>query len=546
MSAPLLIVNGRLWSGVPLAADAVLARNGRIVAVGRAAELVDVWPGALTFDADGGTVTPGLTDAHIHFVPWARARRQPDLSAASTRDAALAQVAAALRALPAAAGSLDPLVGRGWDESTWQAPPERAALDALAPERAVLLHRHDFHALWVNSAALRAAGIDRTTPDPAGGWFERDAAGEPTGVVRENAVRAFQALEEQAAPAFGDELFADAAAALHAEGVTTVHDFQRTHDDWLRMRTLAARGLLRVLQQVGLEQVREHERAGLAGGAGDERFMTGSLKLFADGTLGSRTAAMLEPYDDADGCGMELLSRRELSALVGEAAASGFSVTVHAIGDGAARNALDAIAAHHAALARLPLPPRIEHVQLLADVDLPRFAALGVAASMQPQHAITDAPVARRAWGSRCRNAYPWRALLDSGARLAFGSDAPVEPPLARLGLAAAVARVGADGEPFEPAQAIPLDAALVAYTQGAAALANGRLGTGTLEAGAPADIVVWDRDLHAAGPDALAGARPRLTALAGEIVYDSRRSGIMDGEPRQTVVRARGSEDRS
>src|SRR5439155_10741866 len=230
-------------------------------------------------------------------------------------------------------------------------------------------------------------------------------------------------------------------------------------------------------QQVGPEQLRERARLGLAGGAGDDWFRTGSLKLFADGTLGSRTAALLEPYADHGGHGMTLLSPRELTETVGEAAAAGFSVAIHAIGDAAVRHALDAIAAHHAELVRLTLPPRIEHLQLLADSDLPRFATLGVAASMQPQHATTDAAVARRAWGSRCRMSYPWRSLLETGARLAFGSDAPVEPPLARVGLAAAVARMGADGAAFEPAQAIPLDAALAAYTQAPAMLAGGRLG---------------------------------------------------------------------
>jgi hypothetical protein len=548
VSVPLLIVNARPWSGVPLASDAVLVRNARIAAIGRAAELLEAGPGARVVDAAGGTVTPGLTDAHLHFVPWARARRQPDLGGARTRADALARVAAVLAGLPADGA---PLVGRGWDESGWEALPERAALDALAPERPLILHRHDFHALWVNSAALAAAGVTRATPDPEGGRFERDGSGAPTGLVREHAVGAFRALEERAAPAVDDALLAEAAAALHAEGVTYVHDFQREHADWRRMRALAGSGRLRVLQQVGLEQLRDRAALGLVAGEGDDWFRTGSLKLFADGTLGSRTAALLEPYADSGGRGMALLSPAELAAAVGEAAAAGFSVAIHAIGDAAVRHALDAIERHHAQLARLPLPPRVEHVQLLADADLPRFAGLGVAASMQPQHATTDAPVARAAWGSRCRMAYPWRSLLGAGARLAFGSDAPVEPPVARLGLAAAVARVGADGLPFEPTQAIPLDAVLTAYTQAPAALAGGRLGPGRLEVGAPADLVVWDRDLHAAVPAGLAEARPRLTALAGEIVYDSRpgetgrRTGAAHGPEatRASASRGQGSE---
>jgi predicted amidohydrolase YtcJ len=518
LSAPLLVVNARPWSGAPLAADAVLVRDGRVAAIATRAGLAGEARGARVLDAAGATVTPGLVDAHIHLVPWARGRMQPDLAGCRSRGDALAVVAAALSAAPAGD---ETLVGRGWDDHGWEAAPERAALDALAPGRPVLLHRHDFHALWVNGAALRAVGITRETKDPEGGRFERDGAGEPSGIVREHAVRAFDVLEQGAGPAPDAAVLDAAARALHAEGVTTVHDYQRNAEDWERMRALAARGLLRVLQHVDPEQVRDAAHTGLRGGAGDERFRTGSLKLFADGTLGSRTAAMLEPWDDTPGRGMTLIEPGELATTVGEAAAAGFSVTIHAIGDAAVRHALDAIAAHREALARLPIPPRIEHAQLVTDVDVPRFAQLGVAASMQPQHAASDAPYARRAWGARCRLAYAWRTLFEAGAPLAFGSDAPVEPPRASLGLACAVARLTADGLPFEPGQAIPLDAALHAYTAGAARLAGGFLGGGRLAAGEPADLVVWDRDLHRIAPEALGEARPRCTVLAGEIVYD-------------------------
>ena len=519
MNAPLLFVNARVWSGEPLAARAVLVRAGRIVAVGEETELRAAAPDARVHDAGGGTLTPGFTDAHVHLVPWARARRQPDLHGARTRDEALAPVRAALAALPPDGA---PLVGRGWDESGWEEAPVRAALDAISPLRPVLLHRHDFHALWVNSAALVAAGVTHATPDPEGGRFERDTSGELTGIVREHAVRAFHALEDRAGPEVDDALLDQAAAALHAEGITAVHDYQRNEPDARRLAALAERRRLRVLQHVGPEQVRDAVSTGRRGSTGDPWFRWGSLKLFADGTLGSRTAALLAPYDDVPGTGMVLLSRAELAAETARAAAAGFSVAIHAIGDAAVRNALDAIESQHAALAGLPIPPRIEHAQLVHPGDLARFARLGVAASMQPQHFTTDAPVARRAWGDRCRHAYPWRSLWEAGATLAFGSDAPVEPPLARWGLASATARLTADGRPLEPGQALPLDVALGAYTSAPARLAAGGLGRGVLEPGEPADLVVWDRDLHAVKPEQLAGARPRWTVLAGEIVYDS------------------------
>jgi len=533
MSGARLFVNARPWSDGPAPARALLVRDGRIVATGDAGALAAAAPDAERFDAGGATLTPGLTDAHVHLVPWARARRQPDLAGARRRDDALARVRAALAGLSPGEA---PLVGRGYDEHGWEAAPDRASLDALAPTRPVLLHRHDFHALWVNSAALRAAGVGRDTPDPEGGRFERDAAGEPTGVVREHAVRAFATLESAAAPAVDDALLDEAAAALHAEGVTTVHDFQRDREDWLRMRALAGRRRLRVLQQVGPDLPGGPDAP--ACGEGDEWFRTGAVKLFADGTLGSRTAALLEPYDDAPGRGMALLTPEALAHEVGRAAAAGFAVAIHAIGDAAVRAALDAVEAHAAALGRAPLPSRIEHVQLLDPADRPRFARLGVAASMQPQHFTSDAPVARRAWGARCRNAYPWRSLLEAGASLVFGSDAPVEPPLARHLLASATGRLTADGQPFGPEQALPLDEALRACTRASASLAGGGLGPGRLDPGSPADLVVWDRDLHAATPRERAEARPRWTVLAGEIVYDSARSGAHGGP----VTAARGT----
>jgi predicted amidohydrolase YtcJ len=546
VSAPLLIVNGRPWSGRPLEGDAVRVVDGRIVAVGAGSALRDERAVTHVIDAEGGTITPGLVDAHVHLVPWARARRQPDLHGCDTRAAALERVRAALAEPPDRSrlaaeppGEALPIIGRGWDDEGWSDPPVASALDALAPARPLLLHRHDFHALWVNSAALRAAGVSRDTPDPEGGRFERGPDGEPNGLVREHAVRAFLALEDRAAPAVDDALLDEAAAALHAEGITAVHDFQRTQVDWERTRALATRHRLRVLQHVGPEQLVAARQLGLRGGEGDAWFRTGALKLFADGTLGSRTAALLEPYDDTPGRGMTLLTAAEIAAWIDRAAAAGFSVAIHAIGDAAVRNALDAIEARREQLAGVTLPARIEHIQLLHPADLRRFAALGVAASMQPQHATTDAPVAKRAWRERCGLAYPWRALLETGATLAFGSDAPVEPPCARLGFAAAVGRIGADGEAFEPGQRLSLDEALRAYTESACALASGALGSGRLDPGAPADLVVWDRDLHRAAPHELAQARPRLTALAGEIVYDSRFNARARGEVPSRVARA-------
>jgi len=518
--APLLVVNARPWPAARFGgADAVLVRDGRIAAVGRAAELAAASPGARRLDARGATVTPGLADAHLHFVPWARSLRQADLNGARTRAEALARVSAALAADPGDA----PLVGRGWDASGWEAPPHREALDALAPARPVLLHSHDFHALWVNSEALRRAGVSRATADAPSAVFVRDASGEPTGVARENAVRVFAGLEAEAGPAVSAALLDEAAAVLHASGITWVHDYQRNDEDFSRMRQLARRRRLRVLQHFGPEQLPALAAAGRPSGSGDAWFRVGGLKLFADGTLGSRTAALLAPWLDAPGDGMDVLPREELLRLVRWAAELRMTVAIHAIGDRAVRYALDAIEASGAALRAAALPPRIEHVQLLDPADHGRFAKLGVVASLQPQHCVNETDAALSAWGERCAHSYPWKSLLASGAMLAFGSDAPVEPPMPWLGLHAAVARTAPDGAPpdgFYPAERLVLDEALAAYTEGAAAVAGVAGMLGTLAPGAEGDLVVWDRDLCAAPPQGILAARPAATVLAGDIVY--------------------------
>ncbi len=523
----LLVHNGRVWSGGSLLdADSVLLAESRVVAVGRTLEAHPQAQGALVIDADGATVTPGLCDAHLHFVPWARARRQPDLHGAGTRSEALARVAAGL----AQDRSGAPLVGRGWEERGWEAPPQRGALDALSPERPVILHRHDFHSLWVNSAALAAAGVTRGTPDPEGGRFDRDASGELTGVVREQAVRAFHALEDAAGPAIDEPLLDAAAAALHAAGITMVHDYQREAVDLRRMQALARRRRLRVIQMFGPESCDALLAAGVTSGTGDAWFRIGALKLFADGTLGSRTAAMLEPFQDVGGLGMAMYPPGDLQAIVGRAVSGGISVTIHAIGDRAVRDALDAFErCGRDALAALPLPPRIEHVQLLHPDDLGRFAALGVAASMQPQHCVTDADTACAAWGTRCASSYPWNSLLRSGALLAFGSDAPVEPPEPWLGLHAALTRARPEGTPsggFTPQECVTLDQALAAYTLGPARLAAMERRLGVLRPGAQGDLVIWNRDLHATPVGELVSLRPSWTVLGGEIVYESPDKG--------------------
>jgi predicted amidohydrolase YtcJ len=534
--ADLLIENARPWSdGARIGnADAVAVSGGRVLAVGRLAELAAlVTRETRRIDARGATVTPALTDAHIHLVAWARSRGQLELFDCTSREQALSRVARHLAAHP----GTQTVVGRGWDANRWSEPPACDALDAVTGERPVLLHSKDFHSLWVNRAALRLAGVTRQTADPPGGRLERDGAGELTGIVREHAVRLFAALAPTPTPAGDLDQVRDAVQGLHAEGITAVHDFEGVEEHrLLRALTRGEGPRIRVLMHVPHGALDHALGAGIGSGTGDDFFRVGALKLFADGTLGSQTAALLEPYENSADRGLELIAPAELTALVGRAAAGGLAVAIHAIGDRAVRNALDAIAAAGAA-ARAALPPRIEHVQLLDPADLPRFAAAGVMASMQPSHCTADIDIAQRHWGRRAGRSYPWRTLLGAGARLVFGSDAPVEPPTIGESLRSALTRRRADGTPaggFVPGECIDLDTALSAYTEGPARAAGTWPRVGRIAEGAPADLAVWSADLHALDPMEFTGVRAHATVMDGRIVFERH-----DAEPAAAAPRA-------
>jgi predicted amidohydrolase YtcJ len=527
----LMIVDARPWSdgGTLPEADALAIGGGRIIAIGRSAAITPLsGPETLTLDARGATVTPAFTDAHIHLVAWARSRGALQLFDCDTRAGALARVAAYVATRPGPTA----VVGRGWDANVWSEAPHRAALDRVTGDRPVLLHSKDFHSLWVNSATLALAGVTRSTPDPPGGRFERDADGEPNGIVREHAVRMFAPLAPVAGYESDLERVRDAVVALHAEGVTAVHDFEGG-DEHRVLRALTRGGgpQVRVLMHLPHAGLDHALAIGLASGTGDDLFRVGSLKLFADGTLGSQTAALLEPYEGGADLGLELIPPAELAALVARATAGGLATAIHAIGDRAVRSALDAFASSGAGLHGPALPPRIEHVQLLHPNDLPRFAALGVAASMQPLHCTSDIDNAGRHWGGRVERSYPWRGLLEGGARLAFGSDAPVEPPATAAGLHSAVTRQRPDGTPvdgFTPSQRLTLDQALAAYTEGPARLAGTWPRLGRIAVGATADLAIWSDDLHRLPHAALARARVMATVMEGAVVF--RREDVEPG----------------
>ena len=469
-------------------------------------------------DLGGRCVVPGFSDAHVHFPTWAVARSEVRLEDTRSLDEALVLVREAL-------GGVRPggwLRGRGWRGADWGAEPTRADLDAVTGDVPAALLARDSHSLWLNSAALVRANGDLET---AGGVVERDAAGEPTGVLREEAAWRFRDLHVEVTD---DEYIAAMRAALRvaaARGVTAVHD----KDGWLGANRLFQRLhaehalTLRVWQSLPANKLAEIETLGLHARLGDDWFRLGYLKTFMDGTLGSQTARLL------DGTGVEITSRDELAETVRRGARAGWPVAVHAIGDRANRDALDAFEETRDDWAPRGLRPRIEHAQLLAPADIARFAALGVAASVQFSHATADRDVAERFWAGRLDGAYAFRSLIDSGAVVANGSDAPIEELDPLAGIRAGVLRTLDDRPAWRPEQAVTVEQALVATCVTPAWLAGDERRRGKLLPGYLADLVVLDRDPL----EDVAGAEVVATMAGGRWVcnpppWDSPRQGTV------------------
>jgi predicted amidohydrolase YtcJ len=444
------------------------------------------------------------------------------------------------------------LLGHGWTTDGWAPRPTAADLERVAPGRPIALWAHDHHTRWLSAAALATLGIDATTPDPPGGSVGRDADGRPDGLLYEHATRIGAAAIPPASEAAIRAALVRYADRLAALGVTGVQDPGGLSPDaslaggFSILRAMAAEGQLPLRVHAGIrdEQLEAAIVAGLRSGDGvasdpdagplerraAERYRIGWLKLFGDGSVGSRTAAMLEAYDDALGrpgpagsLGSLLETRERLTERVELAAGSGIATMIHAIGDRAVRAALDAFeAVGGRRLAGLSLMPRIEHAQLVHPDDRPRFGQLGVAASMQPVQLRSDEATMRSAWGRRTSLAFPMASLAAGGSTLAIGTDAPVEPPDPWPGIAMAVTRWapewGADAPKSSPWEAITMDQAIRAATVGPWRSACDQLG-GRLVVGAPGDLVVveiGEHDDDGGAAEAVRATRPLLTLLDG------------------------------
>ncbi|HTM96984.1 MAG TPA: amidohydrolase [Croceibacterium sp.] len=489
-------------------------------------------------DGRGRTVIPGLIDAHAHVMEIGLQALSLDLT--GTRS--LAEAQEKIRAYAAKFPDRPWIVGRGWNQELWGLGrfPTSAELDAALADRPVWLGRIDGHAGWANSRALQLAGITAATPDPAGGRIERIAGGKaPAGVLVDSAQDLMQGFVPPPRPEDLDLALYEAQQILVKHGITAVADMGTSIEDWQSFRRAGDAGALLVRIMAygkGLDDTLLIAGPGPTRWLYDDRLRLNGLKLYMDGALGSRGAWLKAPYaDDPKNTGLQILNGTQLRNLMSRAAMDNFQVAVHAIGDAANAEVLSAIEELSTDFTG-DRRWRIEHAQVVDPADIARFGQYGIVASMQPQHQTSDRVMAEARLGpGRLSGAYAWKSIAVAGAPLAFGSDAPTEIPDPFAGLAAAVTRADANGEPFggwQPQEAISREAALAAYTSGAAyaGFADGKFGE--IKPGQRADFLVLDRDpMLVSGPE-LRDIRVLQTWIGGMKVYDT--SPTTRGEQRE------------
>jgi predicted amidohydrolase YtcJ len=508
--------------------QALLVDQGKVVATGTSTDLKKRAGQAKVIDGQGATMLPGLIDAHGHVLELGFARNSVDLSDTHTLDQALAK----LKAYAAAHPDAKWIRGGGWNQEIWKLGrfPTARELDAVISDRPVWLSRIDGHASWANSAAIKLAGVTRTSKDPAGGRIERDADGQPAGVFVDGA----QVLVNAVAPAPTKQeniaALDTALAGMAKVGLTGVGDAgidldnYRLYREYADAHKLTAR-IYAMIRDTG-KAFDVISKGGPLIGYGDDFLTVRTVKLFADGALGSRGAAMLAPYsDDPKNSGLLFMQPAVMTSKIDKAFGKGYQVAIHAIGDGANREVLDSYAA---AYKKYPdartLRNRVEHAQIVSLKDIPRFVSLNLIASMQPTHATSDMNMAEDRIGhDRMAGAYAWRRFLKQGTVVSGGSDFPVESPNPFFGLYSAVTREDHQGKPpggWFPDQDMTLTEALRAFTLDAAYAEHAEKTLGTLEPGKWADFILIDHDIFKDAPSKIWNTKVLQTWVGGKQIY--------------------------
>lgn len=522
----LAVVNARIWTGDPRRpwVDALAAAADRLVAVGSSAEVRKLATASTkVVDAHGMMVVPGFIDAHVHFLDGGFGLASVHLRDAKTPQEFVRRIAEYAKTVPAGTW----ITNGDWDHEQWGGElPRRAWIDSVTPNNPVWINRLDGHMALANGAALRAAGMTDATHDIAGGTIVRDEHGRPTGIFKDNAQSLIDRVIPDRTAEQEDRALEAAMRYVAGNGVTSVHNMGSWHDLAVFERARAGGRLItRIYAAVPLSTWERLRDTVQARGRGDAWLSIGGLKGFVDGSLGSHTAAMLQPFSDApNDTGLFVNTPEDLYRWTAGADKAGLNVIVHAIGDRAIRTQLDIYERVERENGPRDRRFRIEHAQHIAPTDLPRFAKLGVIASMQPYHAIDDGRWAEKVIGhERGKTTYAFRSLLDAGTRLGFGSDWFVAPATPLEGIYAAVTRRTLDGAHpggWYPEQKIGVEDALRAYTSGAAYASFDERDKGVLAAGKLADFVMIDRDITRVPPETIREARVVMTVVGGKVVH--------------------------
>lgn len=510
--------------------QALLIDHGKVQATGDSTAMTKLAGNAKVIDGQGRTLLPGLIDAHGYVMNLGHASTQTDLVGTPSLSAALAKVKAFADAHPDAKW----ITGRGWNQAVWKLGrfPTAKELDSVVPDRPVWLRRVDGHAAWANSAAIKLAGITKTTPDPSGGRIERDANGNPSGVFVDAAT---SLIEAKVPPPSATEQAAalDASLAEMARvGLTGVGDAGIDLETYRLYRSYADAHKLtaRIYAMIG-DTGADFDTISKDGpliGYGNDFLTVRSVKLYADGALGSRGAAMLAPYsDEPDNRGLLFMQPAMMTGKIDKAFAKGYQVGIHAIGDHANDEVLNSFAAAYKTYPKaIALRNRVEHAQIVPLEDIPRFKSLNLIASMQPTHATSDMNMAEdRIGADRIKGAYAWRTFLAQGTVIAGGSDFPVESPNPFYGLYSAVTRMDHEGKPpggWYGAQAMTFNEALRAFTLDAAYAEHAEKTLGTLEPGKWADFILIDHDVVKDPPSRIWNTKVLETWVAGRQVYSA------------------------
>lgn len=504
--------------------SAVVIANNQIKTLG-GEEMLTLFPNARRKDMEGRFILPGFVDSHIHLQQYALQKRKIDCET-NQKESIINLVFEMAKKTPPGTW----ILGHGWNQNDWGGEwPSAAELDKAAPNHPVYLTAKSLHAGWVNSQAMRLAGITQNSPDPKGGVILRFSNGHPKGILLEKAMDMVNLVIPVPAPEELAKIFKDVIPELWKLGLTSIHNFDK-ENSFRALQILHQNNELdiRVLQALSYETMEEDLARGLHTGMGNDTLRIGPLKLFSDGALGPHTGAMIDPYvNEPENYGLLQLTGEDIVAIGRITSQAGISLAIHAIGDRANREVLNGLHELRSFERERNLPPlrhRIEHVQVIHPDDINRLGNLDVMASMQPLHAISDMEMAERSWGDRSKFAYAWKSLLEEGATLLFGSDAPVDIPNPFEGIHAAITRRRRDGSPsvegWQPSQRISTKQAIQAYTTKPAHAAGMEDRLGILAPGFYADLIVLEFDPFHCDPAILLDASPTATMANGRWVW--------------------------